>query len=263
MVIAAVSSCSFGGSVMSEYRVVAGDNLSHIAVRHGIRFWQNIYLATENTAFRNLRPNPNLIYPGDTIHIPSLESIRPMERHPRMVYRDTPLFTQSAETCWRATGKMLFLRRYSGSTAARFNERIGEAYRTRATGLPSEFWSDFYVRKLGMTETIIAGPNDLHRIIATRGPVVAAIGDGSSAHSMVVTGYDILRGRWLVLDPAAGEQLTFADEEIVVGGGARSSVQAPSTATLQNYSTGPATWENMARWLWIFDTTIHQRVFHY
>jgi len=31
---------------MSDYIVVAGDNLSRIAARHGIRYWQNIYLAT-------------------------------------------------------------------------------------------------------------------------------------------------------------------------------------------------------------------------
>ncbi|MCP4433602.1 MAG: LysM peptidoglycan-binding domain-containing protein [Gammaproteobacteria bacterium] len=46
---------------MSEYIVVAGDNLSRIAARHGIRYWQNIYLATENEKFRNSRTNPDLV----------------------------------------------------------------------------------------------------------------------------------------------------------------------------------------------------------
>jgi hypothetical protein len=248
---------------MSEYRVVVGDNLSRIAARHGIRYWQNIYLAMENTAFRNSRTNPDLIYPGDRIQIPDREAIRPMEQHPTLVHRNIPLFTQSAETCWRATALMLYLRQYPRSSEARFNERIGERYRSLEAGLASEFWSDFYTRVLGMTETTITGPNDLHRLIATRGPVVAAIGSGESAHSMVVAGYDILRGRWLVLDPAAGEELTFAEEEIVVGASDRPPSSIPSQAALDSYRTGPATWENMSRWLWIFDTRIHARVFHY
>src|SRR5262245_35413105 len=135
---------------MSEYTVRAGDNLTRIASRHGIHHWQNIYLSEANTAFRDLRTDPNLIFPGDVIEIPERESIAPMERQPQLVHRNVPLFTQSAETCWRATGKMLFLRQFPTSTAARFDELIGERYRTRETGLPSESWSDFYVRALGM-----------------------------------------------------------------------------------------------------------------
>ena len=248
---------------MSEYLVVAGDNLSRIAAHHGIRYWQNIYLASQNENFRNTRTNPDSVYPGDRIYIPERETVLPMERHPTLVHRNIPLFTQSAETCWRATAKMLYLYRFSGSTESRFNERIGERYRSLESGLSSEFWSDFYTRVLGMTETTITGPNDLHRLIAARGPVIAAIGSGESAHSMIVAGYDILRGRWLVLDPAAGEELTFAAEEIVVGQPNASTASVPAQATLERYRTGPATWQNMSRWLWIFDTTIHARVFHY
>jgi hypothetical protein len=248
---------------MSEYVVVAGDNLSRIAARQGIRYWQNIYLATENASFRTSRENPDVIRPGDHLHIPDRDSIRAMERHPTLILRDVPLFTQSSETCWRATGKMLYLRRFPRSNEAEFNSRIGARFASLETGLASAYWSDFYTRALGMTETIIAGPNDLHRIIGTRGPVIGAIGAGESAHSMVVAGYDILRGRWLVLDPAAGEELTFADEEIVVGGSSSPSSSASSGATLTGFRTGPATWENMSRWLWIFDTSIHERIFHY
>ena len=250
---------------MSEYIVVAGDNLSRIAARHGIRYWQNIYLASENKSFRNTRTNPDLIFPGDRIHIPDRETVRPMEQHPTRVHRNIPLFTQSAETCWRATAKMLYLRQYPGSSAARFNELIGESYRSLEIGLISEKWSDFYVRILGMTESTITGPNDLHRIIATRGPVIAALGSGTSAHSMIVAGYDILRGRWLVLDPAAGATMTFAEDVIVVGssGASSSSTGTSSEARLDSYSAGSATWENLSRWLWIFDHTINARVFHY
>jgi len=249
---------------MSEYTVVRGDNLSRIAVRHHIRHWQLIYLATENAAFRELRPNPDLIQPGDVVHIPELDGIRAIDRRPVLMRRDVPLFTQSSETCWRATGKMLYLRQYRSATVAHFDATIGERYTRLETGLASEFWSDFYTRKLGMTETVIAGPNDLMRLIATRGPVIVAVGDGDSAHSMVMAGYDILRGRYLVLDPAAGEEMTFAAEVIVTGSGTRPAPGASgSGATLDDFRTGPATWENMSRWLWIFDTTVHQRVFHY
>lgn len=248
---------------MREYVVVSGDNLSRIAVRHGIRYWQNIYLATENAAFREARTNPDLILPGERIRIPDMDSIRPMEHHPTLVHRDVPLFTQSSETCWRATGKMLYLRRFPRSNEVEFNTRIGPRFQSLEAGLASANWFDFYTRALGMTETIITGPNDLHRIIATRGPVIAAIGSGDSAHSMVAAGYDILLGRWLVLDPAAGEELTFADEAIVVGGSAPAASSSVSAATLTGFRTGPATWENMSRWLWILDTSIHQRIFHY
>jgi hypothetical protein len=249
---------------MSEYTVVSGDNLTRIAARHHIHHWQAIYLAAENAAFRALRPNPDLIYPGDVIHIPRLDEVSSLDQRPVFVRRDVPLFTQSAETCWRATGKMLYLRQYRMATVAQFNSTIGERYSGLETGLASEFWADFYTRKLGMTETVITGPNDLLRLIATRGPVIVAIGDGDSAHSMVMAGYDILRGRYLVLDPAAGEEMTFAAEVIVTGSGTRPAPDAgTSGATLDDFRTGPATWQNMSRWLWIFDTTVHQRVFHY
>lgn len=245
---------------MSEYIVVAGDNLSRIASRHGIRYWQNIYLATENEAFRNIRTNPDLIFPGDQIHIPERELIQPMEQQPTMIHRNVPLFTQSAETCWRATGRMLFMRQFPASTAEVFNQRIGERYRLQESGLVAENWSDFYTRTLGMTETIITGPNDLHRIIATRGPAIVALGSGTSAHSMVMAGYDIRRGRWLVLDPAAGETLSFAAVEITAG---RAASPTNTEAQLESYSTASATWENLSRWLWIFEHSIDARIYHY
>jgi hypothetical protein len=247
---------------MIEYRVVPGDNLTRIAARHGIRYWQNIYLAAENAELRAQRPNPDLIYPGDVIRIPAPDSIRPMERHPVQVFRNVPLFMQSSETCWRATAKMLFLRQFSSSTPAKFEQRIGDRYRALEAGLTAGFWTDFYVHRLGMTETVIGGPNDLHRILAERGPVIAAIG-GQSAHSMVIAGYDVVRRRWLVLDPAAGEELTFEQGMTVVAGTNAAAAGPAPAAELARYATGSATWENMARWLAIGDTVVLSRIFHY
>jgi len=130
-------------------------------------------------------------------------------------------------------------------------------------GLPWQSWDDFYKNRLHMQETIIASPNDLHRIIARRGPVIAMIGSGATAHSMIISGYDIHKGRWLILDPAAGSVTTFSAEIITAGGGTDDTNIDSSNTELEDYSAGPATLANMERWLWMFDTTMNQRIFHY
>lgn len=248
---------------MAEHVVVHGDTLWGIARQHGIRYWPNIYFATENNEFRESHPNPDLIYPGDRVEIPPATAIEPMERHPMLVHRRIPLFTQSAETCWRATGKMLYMRRHQTATAeASFDAAIGQEYRTMETGLASSRWMDFYGTRLGMQEARIQSPGELHALIARHGPVIVAIGDGPSAHSMVMAGYDLYQGRWFVLDPAAGESMTFEPLEITAGAGAASST-VTSPARLTDFHTGPATWENMGRWLWIMDTTVHAQVYYY
>ncbi|MFO0887941.1 MAG: LysM domain-containing protein [Isosphaeraceae bacterium] len=53
------------------YTVQPGDTLRLIAMKHGIKTWQEIYFHPDNVAFRTLRPNPDLIFPGDVIMIPS------------------------------------------------------------------------------------------------------------------------------------------------------------------------------------------------
>jgi hypothetical protein len=248
---------------MAEHVVRTGDTLYGIARSHHIRYWPNLYFATENNEFRETHSNPDLIFPGDRVGIPTRESVAPMEAHPVKVWRDIPLFTQSAETCWRATGKMLYLRQNRASNEGMYNQRIGSHYERLETGLPSASWSDFYHARLGMTETVIASPNDLHRAIAQHGPVIVAVGDSTSAHSMVMAGYDLFQGRWFVLDPAAGEEMTFEAETVVVGGGSSSDSSSSGAARLTDFHTGPATWANMGRWLWILDTTVHERIFHY
>lgn len=52
------------------YTVQPGDNLSSIAARYGLRSWQDIYFHPDNAPFRVRRPNPNLIYVGDTLALP-------------------------------------------------------------------------------------------------------------------------------------------------------------------------------------------------
>lgn len=254
---------------MPEYIVQRGDTLWRIARNHGIRYWPNVYFATQNNAFRQTHPNPDLIYPGDRIFIPQRSAIAPMERHPVMVHRDIPLFTQSAETCWRATGKMLYFRRHPVRTAEEnFDSVIGSNYRDQETGLSHTQWHDFYCSRLGMRETQIASPNDLHYIIASHGPAIVAIGGGSSSHSMVMAGYNLYRGQWFVFDPAAGEELQFAPDVITVRRGSSASTATQEAETteasrLTGYRTAAPTWANMGRWLWILDTTVHEKVYYY
>jgi hypothetical protein len=244
--------------------VIKGDTLYKIARQNRIRYWPNVYFASENNAFRKKCFNPDLIFPSDVVFIPAMTSIAPMEKSPKIIYHDLPLYTQSIDTCWRATGLMLYARRNPGPDAvSKFDSIIGDQYKNRTTGLYSHEWYDFYCMHLGMKEKLISSPNDLHYIIASHGPAVVAIGEGSSGHSMVMAGYDLFLGKWLVLDPAAGEQLQFADDVIDVGSSQSSASESQKPATLTGYKTGPATWKNMHRWLWIMDTTVNQNVYYY
>lgn len=53
------------------HTVVRGESLSLIARKYGVDSWRRLYDHPDNASFRMLRPNPNLIYPGDRIAIPS------------------------------------------------------------------------------------------------------------------------------------------------------------------------------------------------
>lgn len=53
------------------YVVQQGDTLLRIAKAHGLSNAAEIYDHPENDAFRTLRPNPDLIYPGDEIVLPA------------------------------------------------------------------------------------------------------------------------------------------------------------------------------------------------
>lgn len=51
--------------------VQPGENLTVIARKYGIPDWRTLYNHPNNLAFRNKRPNPNLIFPGDQLFIPN------------------------------------------------------------------------------------------------------------------------------------------------------------------------------------------------
>lgn len=52
------------------HTVRQGDYLSKIAQEYGFSDWRTIYDHPDNAELRRLRPNPNLLYPGDRIAIP-------------------------------------------------------------------------------------------------------------------------------------------------------------------------------------------------
>jgi len=57
----------------TAYVVKQGDCLSSIAKQFGFADWRRIYDDPQNAAFRKLRPNPNLIFPGDRLVVPDRE----------------------------------------------------------------------------------------------------------------------------------------------------------------------------------------------
>ncbi len=56
-----------------QYVVRRGDCLSSLAKRHGLPSWRTIYDHPNNAAFREQRPDPNLIYPGDKVFVPDVD----------------------------------------------------------------------------------------------------------------------------------------------------------------------------------------------
>lgn len=57
----------------TTHTVTQGETLTRIAKQYGFSSWQKIYNHSDNTEFRALRSNPDIIYPGDTIVIPDPE----------------------------------------------------------------------------------------------------------------------------------------------------------------------------------------------
>jgi hypothetical protein len=53
-----------------HYTVRQGDCLSSIAKKWGFTAYETIYQDPGNAAFREKRPNPNIIFPGDILYIP-------------------------------------------------------------------------------------------------------------------------------------------------------------------------------------------------
>jgi LysM domain len=85
----------------TPYTVRRGDTLTKIANGHGFRNWRAIYDHPDNAAFRRLRPNPNLIYPGDVIQIPDSA---PNTAHPALT-PGAPVLITEQKCCFLATNQ--------------------------------------------------------------------------------------------------------------------------------------------------------------
>ncbi|MBF0235709.1 MAG: LysM peptidoglycan-binding domain-containing protein [Desulfamplus sp.] len=60
------------GTLLTRVHVVKkGESISAIAQQYGISDWKKLYNAASNQRLRILRPNPNIIQPGDKIFIPA------------------------------------------------------------------------------------------------------------------------------------------------------------------------------------------------
>lgn len=81
----------------TTHTVQQGENLSKIARLHKIPNWRDIYFHESNADFRKKRPNPNIICPGDLIHIPDSVNksvtIRTGAHHVFYVDRETQTLT--------------------------------------------------------------------------------------------------------------------------------------------------------------------------
>ncbi len=70
---------------MKQYTIQQGDTLLKIAKQFGMSSSKALYMHSSNAEFRQLRPDPNLIFPGDQITIPddkpSVFSGLPDRRH--------------------------------------------------------------------------------------------------------------------------------------------------------------------------------------
>jgi hypothetical protein len=71
--------------MLRTYVVRAGDTLSRIAHTNGLNSWRDVYYHPGNAQLRIKRPNPDLIFPGDTLVLPT-----PAVAAPAVGYRDTP-----------------------------------------------------------------------------------------------------------------------------------------------------------------------------
>jgi hypothetical protein len=58
----------------SDYTIKQGDYLAKIAKEHGFADWKPVWDHANNKALRDKRKDPNILLPGDQLHVPDLET---------------------------------------------------------------------------------------------------------------------------------------------------------------------------------------------
>ena len=100
-----------------------GECLATIARRYGVSDWRTIYDHAENADYRERRPDPNVIYPGDRLFVPEPE-------------RRTETGSTGREHRFRLKGDAVYLRlqlrdRWGGPLAGRTYELDVGSHRSR------------------------------------------------------------------------------------------------------------------------------------
>ena len=75
-----------------DYEVQSGDCMSSIAFDHGF-FWKTLWNLSENSALKTLRKDPNVLMPGDSVHIPDLtikQEPRPTDQRHNFLLKGIP-----------------------------------------------------------------------------------------------------------------------------------------------------------------------------
>ena len=76
------------------YTVKQGDHISSIAKAYGFTDWETIWNDGNNAELKQLRKNPNVLYPGDQVYIPEKEpriEPRPTEKRHKFLKHKQPL----------------------------------------------------------------------------------------------------------------------------------------------------------------------------
>ena len=76
------------------YTVKQGDHISSIAKAYGFTDWETIWNDGNNAGLKQLRKNPNVLYPGDQVYIPEKElrvEPRPTEKRHKFLKHKQPL----------------------------------------------------------------------------------------------------------------------------------------------------------------------------
>lgn len=87
---------------MIRYRVVQGDCASSIANQFGFRDFRTLWDAPDNAELRSLRPDPNVLFPGDVVVVPDhelrVEEAETGRRHTFVARGKSPVLRLRIET---------------------------------------------------------------------------------------------------------------------------------------------------------------------